>query len=156
MVAEFPAGANLKPGTADFASPSPASLQYAKRDRQLSSCRALGRSVLRFISREPFLRCVNRVPHHGKPGSIRSAKPLSPVKRMRPGPGHLGFEEPIACPDEIIRRHRIVGRIRDDAVPSSTPCPCLDHPHQPALEVTSPVPLQHTDPGEITAISNVR
>src|SRR3954447_19060772 len=54
MVAEFPAGANLKPGTADFASPSPASLQYAKRARQLSSCRALGRSVLRFISREPF------------------------------------------------------------------------------------------------------
>jgi hypothetical protein len=49
MVAEFPARANLKPATADFASASPASLEYAKKARQLSSCRALGRFVLRFI-----------------------------------------------------------------------------------------------------------
>src|SRR4051794_21760923 len=156
MVAEFPAGANLKPGTAEFASPSPASLQYAKKARQLSSCRAPGRSVLRFISREPFLRCVNRVPHHGKPCCILSANPLSPVKRMRPGPRHIRFKEPIARPDQSIRRHRTIRRIRDDAVPSDTPCPCLDHPHQPALEVTPPVPLQHPAPGKITAISNVR
>src|SRR3954447_2871342 len=104
MVAEFPAGANLKPGTADFASPSPASLQYAKKGP--AAVKLPGPWTFRValhLARTIF-RSGNRVPHHGKPGSIRSAKPLSPVKRMRPGPGHLGFEEPIARPDEIIGR----------------------------------------------------
>ena len=39
------------------------------------------------------------LPRHGK---IRSAKRPSPIERMRPGPVHLGFVEPIARLDEIL------------------------------------------------------
>src|SRR4051812_14047103 len=101
---------------------------------------------------QPFY-VVRHVPHHGKPYSV---KPLSPIERMRPGPGRLGLEEPIARLDEIIRRHGIVRRIRNDTVPSDTPSPRLDHTHQSALEAATPMPLQHAYPGEIATISNVR
>lgn len=139
MVAEFPAGANLKPGAADFAS---ARFNTQKRARQPSSCRALGHSDWtkpRPVQHRPSCLAREHLPRYGKPCLTQ---PLSPIKRMRPGPAHLGLEEPIARLDEIIGRYRIVRRIGGDAVPSETLSSCLDDPHQPALKSPPPVPLQ--------------
>ncbi len=83
-------------------------------------------------------------------------KPLPPIERMRPGPRRLRLEKPIARPDEVIGRHRIVRRIGDDAVPSDTPPSRLDRTHQSALKTASPMPLQHANSGEIAAISDMR
>ncbi len=92
----------------------------------------------------------------GNPTIACLFEPLSPIQRIRPSPGHIGFIEPITCLDEIIGRHRIVRRVRNNAVPSNAPAPCLDRAHQPELKAPSPMPRQDPDPGEVTAIAYVR
>ena len=49
---------------------------------------------------------------------------LAPIKRMRPGPGIPGDEQPIARPNEVVGRVHVIRGVRDDRTPSiQTPAP---------------------------------
>lgn len=106
--------------------------RIARKRKKPGSRRAAGLlDVLRIRAASHLLwsafRITGNVTHH-------SAQPLSPVKRMRRGPGHLGLIKPITCLDEIVGRDGIVRRIRNDAIPSDASRPRLDCPHQPDLK----------------------
>lgn len=154
MAAEFPSRPNLKPGAADFASPSPASSENAKRARQLLSCRATGFSGHSVYATS---RALPKATFHITANLFEwSKKRSSPIERMRPRPGHFGFVQSIARPNEVIGRDRIGRRVGNDAVPSDAPAPRLNRPHQPELKSAPPRPLHDSDPGEIAAVSRVR
>ncbi|KQT18961.1 hypothetical protein ASG57_29775 [Bradyrhizobium sp. Leaf396] len=74
MAADLQQEQSLKPGAADFASASPASLQYAKGARQRSSCQALDMPM-----RMKPARHLARIPGLLQARSLR----CKPAQRMR-------------------------------------------------------------------------
>ena len=85
-----------------------------------------------------------------------SAQTLSPVERVPPTPGKSGLEQSIARLDEIVCRGEIVGRVRNQRIPSVTPRPRLRCAHQPQLQTASAVLCQNADATKIAGIGGVR
>src|SRR5882724_2179515 len=105
------------------------------------------------------LECSRRPPVIAMVGSsfaVPAHYRLSPIERAGPAPGMLRLIKPIAGLDEVIGRGKIVRGVRDDPTPTVPPGAQLDRPHQPELQRTSTMSINHADSTEISRVHRVR
>ena len=95
-------------------------------------------------------RCAIRVPSHDL-----LIHDLSPIKRVRPGPGRFGTEQAIAGANEIVGRVHVVRRVRDDRTPPSHTRTRLHGPHQAQLEPMSAMLAHHANAAKIAGVKNM-
>lgn len=81
---------------------------------------------------------------------------LSPVKRVRPGPGSFGTEQTIARANEVVGRTHVVRGVGNDGTPPRHTRARLHGPHQAQLKPMSAMPPHHANTAKIAGVKNVR
>ena len=94
------------------------------------------------------LECSRRPPVIAMVGAsfaVLTYHRFSPIERAGPAPGLLRLIKPIAGLDEVIGRGKVVRGVRDDPTPTVPPGAQLHRPHQPELQRTSTMPINHAE-----------